>query len=439
MNRNRSDVLLCVPLNAAYLPVVTGAVEKTALAMGLGPNESLSMTLAMEEVFSYTSAIVRTSDRMTLRLEAGGYCMRAICDLPVSDFDMGAFNITAVVRPDDPESVAKMGLLLASRAVDRLQIERSEAGGIRLVLIREKAYAPVSHDPQTLPGALNAFQIREPGPEEIGVMVGLINLLYPAYLFPGAFRFPEKVVDMVAWGDLQVLMAVDDAGHPGGGIFWGWFNEKTVECAGPYVFNQPALSETIAGRLLNASLEAVARTKAIGFLCQFPTGHLPETEIETLGTLSLFSAEGPPRRIPAWFRLLREDPGAVVWAHPDLKPYLLERYRELVLPREVRPVEPRPERRPARSVLSSDVYRQASRVILRPLGTGDDIPKNVADHLGRFSSEPIRHILFEMDLGIPWHADFTPALLENGFEPRLILPYAGKRDLVVFQWEEPSK
>jgi hypothetical protein len=40
-----------------------------------------------------------------------------------------------------------------------------------------------------------------------------------------------------------------------------------------------------------------------------------------------------------------------------------------------------------------------------------------------------------MDLGIPWQSAFVPALLETGFVPRMIVPYAGKADTAIFQKE----
>ena len=46
------------------------------------------------------------------------------------------------------------------------------------------------------------------------------------------------------------------------------------------------------------------------------------------------------------------------------------------------------------------------------------------------------HLFFEMDAARAWHTDFTPSLLANGFTPRLVLPYAGEGDLVIFQRAE---
>jgi hypothetical protein len=38
-----------------------------------------------------------------------------------------------------------------------------------------------------------------------------------------------------------------------------------------------------------------------------------------------------------------------------------------------------------------------------------------------------------LDLGHAWEANFVPGLLENGFKPCLVLPYAGAGDVIVLQ------
>jgi hypothetical protein len=42
-------------------------------------------------------------------------------------------------------------------------------------------------------------------------------------------------------------------------------------------------------------------------------------------------------------------------------------------------------------------------------------------------------IFFEMDLKESWQSHFTPALLKNGFEPKIVVPYGGRGDLLIFQ------
>ena len=72
---------------------------------------------------------------------------------------------------------------------------------------------------------------------------------------------------------------------------------------------------------------------------------------------------------------------------------------------------------------------------LHPVWPGADMETNVAQHLKLLTQEGLRNIFFRVDLGQAWQADFAPALLQNGFLARLVLPYAGEGDLVVFQFE----
>jgi hypothetical protein len=66
---------------------------------------------------------------------------------------------------------------------------------------------------------------------------------------------------------------------------------------------------------------------------------------------------------------------------------------------------------------------------------GNDSEKVLEAYVETLQKEEILNIFFQMDLGRPWHCHFTPALLGCGFKPRLLLPYAGKGDLVIFQHE----
>jgi hypothetical protein len=72
---------------------------------------------------------------------------------------------------------------------------------------------------------------------------------------------------------------------------------------------------------------------------------------------------------------------------------------------------------------------------LRPIRFGADANQNLAAHIALLQKESFQRIFFEMDLGAAWQTRFAPALIDCGFQPRLVLPYAGAGDLVVFQWE----
>ena len=88
---------------------------------------------------------------------------------------------------------------------------------------------------------------------------------------------------------------------------------------------------------------------------------------------------------------------------------------------------------PRHSVLSAEFDRLQGRVTLRPMWPGADAEENIERHVRLVVGEKILNIHFAVDLGQAWQAVFIPGLLARGFEPRLVLPYAGKADLVIFQ------
>lgn len=426
-----------VPADVAFLPLATAFVEKAGRGLGLGRSEALALTLATEELFSYLCGLVSPEQEVGIRCVSGGYYVRADFDFPVQDFNMRAFNLTARVSVEDEASLQEMGLLIAARSVDRFQVVEQPGHGVQLTLIKEKAYPDVEHE-ERAPSvqALDAFSIRTPDAEELKLFVVLVEQRYPAHLMPRAFRYPGKVVDMVDGGEYRAVVAVGPAGEIGGGILWHWIGQKTVECYGPYLFNQK--SESGMGReLLDACLGSIARTPVVGLINRFPTDALPREYFESLGSVHVFrQGEDAPALLEASFRQMQEDPGTSIWCHADLEPFLRETYQRLVLPRNIRLVRDLGEAKSTHSVLSADVDRSQHTVTLRPTRTGADIGENLAGHIRLFEQDARTSLFFEMDTARPWHAEFTPALLANGFFPRLVLPYAGEGDLVIFQRAE---
>jgi hypothetical protein len=246
--------------------------------------------------------------------------------------------------------------------------------------------------------------------------------------------FPGKVVDMIRGGEYQALVTKGPTGQIGGGIFWHWLGSKTIECFGPYVFNQTSDSP-MPRDLVEGCLGAMAKTHAVGLINRMATEVFPRDHFETLGELTLNDPDGSTRSITAYFRQMHEDMGSSVWAHGDLVPFLREQYGRLVLPRDVLAVSEQGEAVSPYSVLSAEFERSQDRVTLRVLRPGKDMEENLINHLKVFEKESIRNVFFEMDLSQPWQANFTPALLAQEFRPRLILPYGGEDgDVVVFQW-----
>jgi len=69
--------------------------------------------------------------------------------------------------------------------------------------------------------------------------VRMVNQCYDPPSIPTSFAFPGKVVDMVACDTYHAVIAVDKAGHIGGGLVWRSETQRLVEFFGPYLLNQP--------------------------------------------------------------------------------------------------------------------------------------------------------------------------------------------------------
>jgi anti-sigma regulatory factor (Ser/Thr protein kinase) len=419
-------------MDMAFLPLSTSFVERGALALGLEQKEAMALTLATEEIFSYLCRIGSPDQGLEIRSSSGHYYVQTEFSCAVHDFDMRLFNLTATISPEDETSLEQMGLLIASRFVDRLHVELEPGRGMLLTLIKEKAYPALEAAAPPPVRPLDRFSVKRPDPAMLKLFVHLLNTHYSQSLFPMAFRFPGKVVDMVAGGEVEAGLALAPGGRVGGGIFWHWTSKKTVECFGPFLFGQDPGSP-MAEALLEACIGAIAKTRAVVLFSLLATDELPKEHFEVLGTFTLFDEKdvGIPRT--AYFRQMHEDLGTSSWCHPEMESFLRREYERLVLPREILLVKDVGETRNPYSVLSAEFDRTQKLVTLYPVRSGRDAAENLVSHLQLFEKESIHNVLFMMDLGIPWHADFTPGLLRNGFTPRAVVPYRGEGDMIVFQ------
>jgi hypothetical protein len=131
--------------------------------------------------------------------------------------------------------------------------------------------------------------------------------------------------------------------------------------------------------------------------------------------------------------------GLSVWAHSSIQAFLANQYQRLVFAREIRPVTEEGESSSPFSVISAEFDRAPGRVTLRPIWWGRNAEETLRAYVQTLLKEELPNIFFQMDLGRSWHCHFTPALVKCGFEPRLLLPYAGKGDLVIFQYKAGGK
>jgi len=429
----RQTLTLSLNMQVSFLHVVTRFVEAAASVFGLGKSECLKLTLATEEIFIYLCNGVSSGKSIEIQCVNGVYYARVLFRFSSSDLNLKGLNITSTMTGDGETVIEEMGLMIAARSVDRLNIAIEIHQTVCLVIDKEKDYpsAPEISFPQ--PDTDEEITIGIPDTEGQKGFAMRVAQSNTDPLMPSYFRYPGKVADMVGSGEYQALVALSPRQEIAGGILYCFPTERMVQALGPFVF-QTVHGEAISEKLLEAFIARIARTKAIGII---NTTGLPESlhsHFETLGFRTYYGSEGEPVRQPCFYRMLHEDPGCVVWTHADLKGYLGREYDRLILAREIKTVRDFGENRSGASIFSAEIRRERCEAILRPIWPGEDFVANVGRHIQLLTTEGLVNIFFEIDTGISWHAALIPALLTHRFKPGMILPFAGQADLVVFQY-----
>lgn len=426
-----TGVALSLSASPIFLPLATSFVEKAAFAFGLQDEETLSLTLAAEEMFAYLCNAGAPKREVRVVCASEGAQVRTDFLFSPQDFNMRAFNLSTTPSLEEDTRLEETGLLIASRMVDRFKFSLKQ-DVLRVTLIKEKTYPDSA--PTALPEtpAMMTFAVKTPDIAETKTLMHLIAAKSDRHTVPSALRSAGKVVDLVSAGHVHAAIAVNDHDNIGGGMVWRRETPRMVECFGPYLFNQQAESP-MAEALVDDCLNSIARSGFLGLINRYPTPELPTGYFELLGSLTYPHAlEGTLER-PAFFRHLQEDLGTSVWSHHTLTDFLRREYDRLEFAREIRISEHEGEHVSPYSVLSAEFDRAAQQVTLRPVWWGSDAEATLVGHVEVLKCEQIPLILFEMDLGRAWQCHFAPALSKCGFEPRFVLPYAGKRDLVIFQ------
>jgi len=435
MNDPRPNrVSLNIPAVKDFLPAVTQCVETASLFFGLGRDESLKLRLAAEEIFSYLCDRVCRGKPVDMVCLGGLFYARVEFQFSVSALDMGALNMTTAVPVDG--DMTQMGLVLASRTVDRLYMTTGVPNSVVLAVEQDKAYPRLDGTSGKTVTARGALTVVEPDAEEVRRFALQIGVGVPDPLRPDFFHYPGKVADRVAAGDCRALVARDEAGTLAGGILYRPLTERMVEVFSPCIFD-PAREDDLAAALMEACLAKTARTKAVGLvnLTGLPASLRPQ--FETLGELTYARPNGAPLVGRAFCRLLHEDPGCQVWTDAALMPYLEREYARLFLARDIRDVRSLGEKPGAgSSIFAAEIRRERSEAWLRPLWPGRDPGENLSRHIELCRQQSLANVFFTLDLGVVWHAHLVPVLMGRAFKPRVLLPFAGQADLVIFQHDD---
>ncbi|UZP68116.1 hypothetical protein N1030_03830 [Desulfovibrio mangrovi] len=422
-------VSLRLHAHAGLIPLLQAVVEQGAGAFGLEYDKTLRLTMAAEELLSH---LVETAPgtEINLTLEPGGWCVRADMAFVSDPSELWAMNLVAGEDVGGDRDMARLGLLLASRMVDDFTV-RLEGRVVHLALHQNRNYPVIeAGQGRRVPARGTVTVVENPEPALIKEACARACGLYPLHSVHPAFSTPGKVVDMAARGDLVTVVAVDETSAPVGLLCRRSPSEKSVAFYGPYLL---AEGGSVAEVLEDHLLHSVARTGAVGLFSDLATDDLTIRNYESLGRLHYLGPDGEMAERDVWYRHLREDMGTTVWAHPRMVPFIEEACERLVLMRDVRQTDGVGETLPARSVFSSRLRPDLHEATLTPMVTGADVAEAVARHVEVLRREDYRIISFRLDLAYGREAAVGGALMDNGFVPRLLLPYAGKSDVVVFQ------
>lgn len=422
-------------INVSFLSSITSFIEQTSLAFGLEKKDALRLTLASEEVFSYLCSIIKEDKELEIICTDGIYFVSAEFCFDKIELELRAFNVTTEILSESEEDLRDMGLLIAARSVDHLSLKSAQGERLILRLTKDKSYPFMDEIKLPFIPPMTSYTVKTPLDDELKMFSGLIISHYKGYPFPPAFRFPGKLVDMVSSSIYKAAIACDERGLIGGGAIWRRMNEKIVEFFGPYLFNQPEGSP-MAESLTNACLENLARTEILGLFSRYTTEDFPNQYFESIGSSTWYEKDMEPAELQSYYIQLHEDAGTYVYTSKALAPFIKTEYKRLFLPRDLYEIENAGAYSGDYSVFTSEFRREINQVALRYLLPGKDYRENILKHLALFRKEQILNIFFAIDLGIDWQAYIMDDLVECGFIPRIIIPYGGISDAIIFQYKQ---
>jgi hypothetical protein len=420
------------PFSGAFLPAAIEFADKGARGFGFGEAETAGLVLAVEEIFSFYLKQLSGGGSIDLTLENDIYQLCLTMNFRVANPDLAAFNLTYRIDPNDESTLEGLGPMIAQRSVTRLSLDFGANDDVRLRLVREREYAPAAPLPLPARGKVSGpAALHAPGREDIEHFASLLaanpNAIAPAFL-----ARPGMAADMLASGAVGALLA-SAGGFVLGGVLWRRINDPTVELFGPYVFYDDA--DAVLTELLDAAAARVSRSGARTLLRR--QGPLPGFErfFDFLGELRLAPGKGAPGGPAArtyYYKQLREESGGAVYAEPRFAQFLRAEYHRLCLPRQVRETSANGPVRLGASLLSVEFENRHSLATLRPLAPGRDMAENLANHLALLDLDGVQNVVAELDVGRADGAAFAPALYDNGFSPRLVVPDAGVGDIAIF-------
>ncbi len=415
----RSCVDLTLPMRQDLVALLQRCVEEAARAFGMDDGGCLRLILAAEEVYAFLMAQGLEGHRLPVSVRDGGAHVEVRLALPDGVLPLEAFNLV----PDEGTGNVdgpRQGLFLAARTVSSLEARR-EGREMVLSFRRDREY-----------GSTKPLEDRlsSPGPWKTSAVEGTEALQLAARAAakpvgerPNFVLQNGKAVDLIASGRWGGFASLDPMGNVGAGLFWER-RGRTAFLHGPWSFTE---EEGLAASVLDACLGELARSDFEGVSLVAPTPETPLNYFEFLGELP-GEGENP---VTAWYRLLGEDDGGPVYVHPALEEDLRRRADDLALPRAFHVVDAGASRVPERSALAVRLDPEAGEATLSTLVAGRDGAVNLRSHLEVLEEQGVGRVRFALDLGRAEEAFMGGCLVESGFEPRVLLPWAGQGDVLL--------
>jgi hypothetical protein len=434
MKHDSPPVFLTVPADPAWIPVVQSVAETGARIFRLDRTKGLRLAMGMEEVLLYLSQVMPGTP---LKIEVGpdATAVRAVFSLDAEALDLSAMNITASPSLADADG-QNLPMLLASRMSDGFSLTRS-GRQLLLTLFQEHVYpavTPVKAAPAPARPPLRVERAREAA--LIADACARVLGSFPADRLPSWFSTPARGVDLLLAGRMHLALLRDGGDAVCGLLCWQAVSGKSVVFSGPWLLSG---EKEGAALLLEEMINSLARGAAVSLVSdpEATPGNVDFAGhgFELLATLPDRAAgQDVPADIPVWFRHLREDDGLNVWAHSDFAPFLEETYRRLFLIRTVQPIMETGVTLTEPSVFAAALNKERRQATITPLLNGADNRDNIAAHLNGLKTEGYEQILFRIDLAEPWQAALGGELVRQGCRPILVLPHAGRADVVVFRY-----
>jgi hypothetical protein len=219
-----------------WVPLAQAVVEKTCPLLGMAPEQTGRLTMAVEEVVMHLAG---TSPGASVRLEIipGGWHVKARLCFRADPSDLWAMNLCAGARVTEDPTLSNLGLVLAARMTDRFSI-RTDKEAVCLTLRQDLSYPSVAPEPGTPLKAKGDLSL-EPHPDASLVKEACtraLGLYDPRDLHQSFFK-PGKLADMVARKDMAMAVALTPTGEVAGAICWQGGDGRSLTFLAPIVLN----------------------------------------------------------------------------------------------------------------------------------------------------------------------------------------------------------